>query len=279
MKDVIKTINLSELHAFPDNPFKVIENEELQLLVESIKQFGVISPLLVRPKDEGGYEIISGHRRVAACKQAGVDNIPAFIRNMSKDAAIIAVVDSNLQRENILPSEKAYAYKMKLEAIKHQGITSRQLGEKLSVAVISEDTKESERQIQRYIRLTKLIPQLLKLVDEYKIAFSPAVEISFLNEEEQINLLETIEIEDRTPSFSQAQRMKQLSLNGQLNMNMIFSIMSEEKPNEKEQIKFKTESIKSFFPKDYTSIQMQETIMKLLAEWQRKREQRNRDSR
>lgn len=281
MKDIINSISIDELHPFPDNPFKVLENEDFQSLTESIKNFGVISPLIVRPLDTGGYEIISGHRRKAACEKVGIEKVPAFVREMDRDAAIIALVDSNLHRENILPSEKAFAYKMKLEAIKRQGqrtdLTSRQLVGKLESAdIVGMESDESGRQVQRYIRLTELIPPVLQLVDEGKIAFSPAIELSYLVEEEQADLLETIESEDCTPSLSQAQRMKKLSQDGRLDMDMIFAIMTEEKPNQKEQIKLKKESIKDFFPKGYTAQQMEQVILKLLEDWQRRRE-RNRD--
>ena len=270
MKETIRAIPLSELHPFPENPYKVLDDEELQAMADSIRDYGVISPLVVRPRDEGGYEIISGHRRKKACEKAGIDTVPAFVRDMDRDTAVIALVDSNLHREHILPSEKAFAYKMKLEAIKHQGIACGQLVHK-SRDLVAENN-ESGRQVQRYIRLTELIPPILQMVDDGKIAFSPAVELSYLAEKEQYNLFETIESEDCTPSLSQAQRMKKLSQDGKLDMDMIFAIMTEEKPNQKEQIKLPKERIKNFFPKDYTAKQMEEVIMKLLADWQRKRE-------
>ena len=270
MKETIKAIPISELHPFPENPYKVLDDEELQAMADSIRDYGVISPLVVRPRDEGGYEIISGHRRKKACEKAGIDTVPAFVRDMDRDTAVIALVDSNLHREHILPSEKAFAYKMKLEAIKHQGIACGQLVHK-SRDLVSENN-ESGRQVQRYIRLTELIPPILQMVDDRRIAFSPAVELSYLAEKEQYNLLETIESEDCTPSLSQAQRMKKLSQDGKLDMDMIFAIMTEEKPNQKEQIKLPKDRIKKFFPKDYTAKQMEEIIMKLLADWQRKRE-------
>lgn len=283
MKETIQEIAVSDLFPFPEHPFKVIDNEELQALTESIKDYGVISPLVVRPREMGGYEIISGHRRKAACEKAGIEKIPAFVREMNRDTAIIALVDSNLHREHLLPSEKANAYKMKLEAIKRQGqrtdLTSRQLVGKLESAdIVGLEAEESGRQVQRYIRLTELIPPVLEMVDSTQIAFSPAVELSYLAEKEQLDLLETMESEERTPSLSQAQRMKKLSGENKLDMDTIFTIMTEEKPNEKEQIKLKKDSIKRYFPKDYTAQQMEQTIIKLLADWQRKR-QRNRDSR
>lgn len=270
MKKMIIEISISELHPFPENPYKVLDNEELQAMADSIRDYGVISPLVVRPRDEGGYEIISGHRRKRACELAGIDSVPTFVRDMDRDTAVIALVDSNLHREHILPSEKAFAYKMKLEAIKHQGIACGQLVHK-SRDLVAENN-ESGRQVQRYIRLTQLIPPLLQMVDDGRIAFSPAVELSYLAEKEQFDLLETIETEDCTPSLSQAQRMKMLSQEGKLDMDTIFAIMTEEKPNQKEQIKLPKERIKRFFPKNYTVKQMEEVIMKLLADWQRKRE-------
>lgn len=270
MKETIKAIPISELHPFPENPYKVLDDEELQAMADSIRDYGVISPLVVRPRGEGGYEIISGHRRKKACEKAGIDTVPAFVRDMDRDTAVIALVDSNLHREHILPSEKAFAYKMKLEAIKHQGKACGQLVHK-SRDLVAENN-ESGRQVQRYIRLTELIPPILQMVDDGRIAFSPAVELSYLAENEQHNLLETMESEDCTPSLSQAQRMKKLSQDGKLDMDTIFAIMTEEKPNQKEQIKLPKERIKKFFPKDYTAKQMEEIIMKLLADWQRKRE-------
>ena len=277
--ETIQAIKLTDLYSFPNNPFKVLDNEDLQAITESVKAYGIISPLVVRPRDEGGYEIIAGHRRLRACEKAGIDIIPAFVRSMDRDTAIIALVDSNLHREHILPSEKAFAYKMKLEAIKHQGVTCRQVVDKQKSAdILGKETDESGRQVQRYIRLTELIPSLLELVDNGQIAFSPAVELSYLAQKEQFDLLETIESEECTPSLSQAQRMKIISQDGKLDMDTIFTIMTEEKGNQKEQIKLKKESIKGFFPKNYSVQQMEQTIMKLLADWQRKRQQ-NRDSR
>ena len=238
----------------------------------------VISPLVVRPRESGGYEIISGHRRRAACEAAGLEAAPAFVRVMDDIAAVIALVDSNLQREHILPSEKAHAYKMKLDAIKRQGERTDlhnpgTYGQSVhkSRDIISDS--ESGRQVQRYVRLTELNPQILQLVDEGRIALSPAVELSYLTKDEQSDLLETMESEDRTPSLSQAHYMRRLSLEGRLDMDAIFTIMTEEKPNEKEQLKLKADNIRGFFPKGYTVAQMEQTIMKLLADWQRRREQ------
>jgi ParB family chromosome partitioning protein len=275
MKDTIKTIPIAELHPFPENPFAIREDIELQ---ESIRDYGVISPLVVRPLESGGYEIISGHRRKAACEAAGIAAVPAFVRELDRDTAVIALVDSNLHREHILPSEKAHAYKLKLDAIKHQGVACGQLVHK-SRDEISDS--ESGRQVQRYVRLTELIPEILQMVDEDKIAFSPAVELSYLTPQEQGNLLETMESEDRTPSHSQAIRMHRLSAERRLDMDTIFAIMTEEKPNQKEQVKLKTESIRQFFPKGYSPRQMQDVILRLLQDYQQKRlrAERNRDSR
>jgi ParB family chromosome partitioning protein len=255
MKETIRAIPLNELHPFPGNPYKVIDDEELQAMADSIRDYGVISPLVVHPRDEGGYEIIAGHRRKKACEKAWIDTVPAFVRDMDRDTAVIALVDSNLHREHILPSEKSFAYKMKLEAIKHQGIACGQLVHK-SRDLVAENN-ENGRQVQRYIRLTQLIPPILQMVDEGRIAFSPAVELSYLAEKEQYNLLETMESEDCTPSLSQAQRMKKLSQDGKLDMDMIFAIMTEEKPNQKEQIKLPKERIKKFFTPRLNSLQEQ----------------------
>ncbi|MBS6519238.1 MAG: ParB/RepB/Spo0J family partition protein [Clostridiales bacterium] len=275
MQETIKNINIDLLIPFENHPFKKrngIENEEL---TESVKENGLLEPIIVRSFSAGTYEIISGHRRVEVCKELGIQTIPAIVRDMTKDEAIIAMVDSNLQREHLLPSEKAFAYKMKLEATKHQGkATSRQVVGKLESAdKISES--ESGRQVQRYIRLTHLIPELLKLVDEERIAFTPAVELSYLPDNEQKILFEEIEYADATPSLSQAQRLRKFSEQGKLFIDTIFAVLSEEKPNQKEQVKFKTEDIRKYFPKSYTSLDMQKTIITLLEKWQRQRE-RNR---
>ena len=284
MKESIINIPLVDLHPFPENPYKVLDNEELQAMAESVRDCGVISPLVVRPLETGGYEIISGHRRKAACEKAGIEEIPAFVRDMDRDAAVIALVDSNLHREHILPSEKAHAYKLKLDAIKRKagrpgkGNSRQVVGNFESADIVGLEAADSGRQVQRYIRLTELIPQILQMVDDGEIAFNPAVELSYLLKEEQLNLLETMESEEATPSLSQAQRMKKLSQDGKLDMDTICGIMTEEKPNQKEQIKLPKERIKGFFPKSYTAQQMEQVILKLLAEWQRKRE-RSRDSR
>jgi ParB family chromosome partitioning protein len=281
MKERVIDIPLVDLHPFPGNPFSVREDAELQ---ESIRDYGVISPLVVRPLETGGYEIISGHRRKAVCEAAGIDKVPAFVRELDDTAAVIALVDSNLHREHVLPSEKAFAYKMKLDAIKRQGqrndLTSRQVVGRLESAdIVGLEANESGRQVQRYIRLTELNPQILRMVDDGIIAVSPAVELSYLTEREQADLLTTIASEDRTPSHAQAICMRKLSADGRLDMDAIFSIITEEKPNQKEQIKLKADNIRSFFPKGYTARQMEDTILKLLAEWQRKRAQRNRNAR
>lgn len=274
MQENVKNINIDLLVPFENHPFKKrdgIENEEL---TESVKENGLLEPIIVRSFSAGTYEIISGHRRVEACKELRIQTVPAIVREMTKDEAVIAMVDSNLQREHLLPSEKAFAYKMKLEALKHQGKTSRQVVGKLESAdKISES--ESGRQVQRYIRLTHLIPELLKLVDEERIAFTPAVELSYLSENEQRMLAEEIEYTDATPSLSQAQRLRKFSEQGKLSIDTIFAVLSEEKPNQKEQVKFKTEDIRKYFPKSYTSLDMQKTIISLLEKWQRQRE-RNR---
>ena len=247
--------------------------------MESIQKFGTLTPALARPLPEGGYELISGHRRLAACQVLGIETMPVIIREMSDDEAVIAMVDANLQREHILPSEKAFAYKMKLEAIKHQGITSRQVGEKLlSVTQVSKESDDSERQVQRYIRLTYLIPELLEMVDDGKIAFNPAVEISYLEQSEQRVLLNAMELNDCTPSHAQSIRLKKLSQEGVLQDQTIYDILAEQKPNQQEQYKFKREDIRKYFPKSYTDKQVCDTVIKLLEQWQRRRE-RDRDSR
>lgn len=275
----VQNIPLSELRPFKDHPFKVQNNEEMERMIESIRKVGAITPALARALPDGGYELISGHRRLAACQVLGIETMPVIVREMSDDEAVIAMVDANLQRETILPSEKAFAYKMKLEAIKHQGVTSRQLGEKLlSVTQVSKDSDDSERQIQRYIRLTYLIPELLSMVDENKIAFNPAVEISYLEQSEQRVLLDAMELNDCTPSHAQSIRLKKLSQESVLDDQMIYAVMSEEKPNQQEQIKFKREDLKKYFPAGYTDEQMRRDIIKGLELLKRQRE-RNRDAR
>ena len=274
----IQNIPLEDLQPFENHPFKVADNEEMKQMIESIERIGTISPALARPLDNGKYELISGHRRMAACKAAGLETMPVIVRDMSDDEAVVTMADANLQRETILPSEKAFAYKMKLEAIKHQGRTSRQVVGKSESADMVSDT-ESGRQVQRFIRLTELIPQLLEMVDEKKIAFNIGVELSYLEKSEQNDLLETIESEDCTPSLSQAQRMKKLSQSGELSVDVIFTIMTEEKANQKEQVRFMEEDIRKYFPRSYTKADMQKTIISLLEKWQRQRERNRRDER
>lgn len=273
-----KIVNINELHEFKDNPYQVKDNEDMEDLIESIKEYGVIEPLIVRNREKGGYEIVSGHRRKYACEKAGKTEVPVLVRDMDKNMAIITLVDSNLQRSDILPNEKAFAYKMKLGAIKHQGkrndLTSFQVGNKLSgktsAEIIADETGNSKTNIYRYIRLTELIKPLLQLVDDNKMALSPAVEISYLKEQEQKDLLETIESEDCTPSYSQAIRMKELSRQNKLDMDTIFNIMTEQKPNQKEQIKFKVENLKGYFPKGYSTKQMEDVIENLLKQYKQR---------
>ena len=275
----VRDIPLNELHPFKDHPFKIQSDEEMKRLIESIQKFGTLTPALARPLPEGGYELISGHRRLAACQVLGIETMPVIVREMSDDEAVIAMVDANLQREHILPSEKAFAYKMKLDAIKHQGKASVQVAEKLlSVEKVADDAGESKDQVRRYIRLTYLIPELLEMVDENKIAFNPAVEISYLEQSEQRVLLNAMELNDCTPSHAQAIRLKKLSQEGVLQDQTIYDILAEQKPNQQEQYKFKREDIRKYFPKSYTDKQVCDTVIKLLEQWQRRRE-RDRDSR
>ena len=282
-KQDFTVLKIEDLHPFPDNPFRVVEDNMLMELAESIKEFGMVTPIITRPKEDGnGYEIIAGQRRVRASELAGIDTVPAFVLPLDRDRAIITLVDSNIQRENILPSERAFAYKMKLEAMKRQGyrtdLTSSQLGTKLRTdETVAQGFGVGKTTVQRFIRLTELIPPILQMVDEEKIALTPAVELSFLKKDEQENLLITMESEDATPSLSQAQRMKKLSQQGRLDMDTIFAIMTEEKANQKETIKFSADRIKKYFPKNTTPKQMEDFIIRLLErELQRKR---NRDSR
>ena len=282
-KQDFTVLKIKDLHPFPDNPFHVGTDETLMEMAESIKEFGIVTPIITRPKEDGnGYEVIAGQRRVRASELAGIDTIPAFVLPLDRDRAIITLVDSNLQRENILPSERAFAYKMKLEAMKRQGfrtdLTSPQVGQKLtSVEQLARQGADSRTQIQRFIRLTELIPPILRMVDEGRIALTPAVELSFLKKDEQENLFATMESEEATPSLSQAQRMKKLSQQGRLDMDTIFAIMTEEKGNQKETVKIGMEKLKKYFPRGTTPKQMEETILRLLErELQRKR---NRESR
>ena len=282
-KQDFKVLKTADLYPFPDNPFHVAEDEMLSELAESIKEFGIVTPIITRPKEDGnGYEIIAGQRRVRASELAGINTVPAFVLPLDRDRAIITLVDSNLQRENILPSERAFAYKMKSEAMKRQGfrtdLTSSQVGTKLRTDdKVAQGFGVGRMTVQRFIRLTELIPPILQMVDEGKIALTPAVELSFLKKGEQKNLFATMESEEATPSLSQAQRMKSLSQSGRLDMDMIFSIMTEEKGNQKETVKIGMERLKKYFPKGTTPKQMEDTIIKLLErELQRKR---GRDSR
>ena len=282
-KQDFKVLKTKDLYPFPDNPFHVAEDETLSELAESIKEFGIVTPIITRPKEDGnGYEVIAGQRRVRASELAGINTVPAFVLPLDRDRAIITLVDSNLQRENILPSERAFAYKMKCEAMKRQGfrtdLTSSQVVTKLRTDdKVAQGFGVGRMTVQRFIRLTELIPPILQMVDEGKIALTPAVELSFLKKDEQENLFATMESEEATPSLSQAQRMKQLSQSGQLDMDTIFAIMTEEKGNQKETLKINTSKLKKYFPKNTTPKQMEETIIKLLErELQRKR---GRDSR
>ena len=269
---------VEKLRPFDGHPFKVVDNEEMDQLTWSILTQGLLTPLVVRPLDNGEYEVISGHRRLHACKKAGIETVPALIYAIDRDAAAIALVDSNLQREHILPSEKAFAYKLKLEAMNHQGRTSGQVGQKWTRDEIAEG--ESGRQVQRYIRLTNLIPGVLQKVDEGRIALTPAVELSYLTDAEQEDLLETMESEDCTPSLSQAIQMKALSQSGQLDMDTIFHIMTQPKANQQEKISFKVSELRDFFPRHYTAAQMmQEIILAIKERQQRLQRQRNRDAR
>lgn len=276
----IKEVELSKLLPFPDHPFRVLEDESMREMAESIREYGVLMPLVVRPVEEGVYEIISGHRRKYACEIIGKETVPVIVRELDRDASIIMMVDSNLQRENILPSERAAAYKMKLEAIKRQGqrndLTSCQVGTKLrSDEKIAEETEESARTVQRYIRLTELSPELQQMVDEKKIAMTPAVEISYLKPEEQKLLVETIESEQATPSLSQAKRMKQMSREGTLTDDTMLSVMSEQKKPEKNEIVLPYDALAKFFPKNYTPHQMERMIYKLLENWQKKKQRQH----
>lgn len=275
----VKSIPLDELHPFKNHPFKILNNEEMERMIESIRKVGTITPALARPLPDGGYELISGHRRLAACQVLGIETMPVIVREMSDDEAVIAMVDANLQRETILPSEKAFAYKMKLEAVKHQGVTSRQVGEKLlSVTQVSKDSDDSERQIQRYIRLTYLIPELLSMVDDNKIAFNPAVEISYLDRDEQLILLDAINMNDCTPSHAQSIRLKKMSQDGLLTADAVYAVLSEEKPNQREQIKLPRDELRKYFPQNYSDEQIKRDILKGLELLKRQRE-RNRDAR
>lgn len=276
---MIQIIDIDLLIPFENHPFKKRSGIEQQELTESIKENGLLEPIIVRPFPAGKYEIISGHRRVEACKALGITSVPVTTKELTKDEAIVQMVDSNIHREHILPSEKAFAYKMKLEAIKHQGkSTSRQVVGKSESADEISDT-ESGRNVQRYIRLTYLIPELLKLVDEERIAFTTAVKISYLSEYEQRTLFDQIEFADATPSLSQAQRLRKFSEQGRYSTDVVFAVLCEEKPNQKEQVRFMEDDIRKYFPKNYTKSDMQKTIISLLEKWQRQRERNRRDER
>ena len=279
-REQVQQIPIGELFPFKDHPFKVLDDESMQRTVESVEQYGVLSPLIARPRPEGGYEIISGHRRQHAAQLAGLDTLPVIVRNMDDDAAVLLMVDSNLQRENILPSERAFAYKMKLEALKNQGarsdLTSDQVGQKLwSVEQVANDAGESKTQIQRFIRLTNLIPELLDMVDEKKIAFNPAVELSYLDESQQRDFLEAMEDTQNAPSFSQAQQLKKMAQQGEFSYEKAFDVMGQEKKSEKDTVTIKNETLRKYFPRSYTPKQMEEKIIQLLDAWQKKQQRRN----
>ena len=282
--NTVITVNANKLKPFKDHPYQVNANEDMDRLVESIKEKGVLTPLIIRPlENTDEFEVISGHRRLYAAQKAGITELPAFVHNISRDEAVVEMVDSTIQRETILPSEKAKAYKMKNDALKRQGkrtdLTSRQVGEKLwSISAVAENASDSERQIQRYIRLTNLIPEFLEKVDEEKIALTPAVEISYLSEQEQYDLLETMESEDCTPSLSQAQQLKKLSQQGNLDMDSIFKIMSQPKANQKEKISFEADELRKYFPKSYTDNDIKEALVSLAAQY-KARKSRDRDTR
>ena len=279
-REQVQQIPIDELHPFTNHPFKVLDDEAMTRTVESIAQYGVLAPLIARPRPEGGYEIISGHRRQYAAKLAGLDTLPVIVRQMSDDAAVILMVDSNLQREHILPSERALAYKMKLEALKNQGarsdLTSCQVGTKFRAdESLAEDSGESARNVQRFIRLTNLIPELLDMVDEKKIAFNPAVELSYLDESQQRDFLEAMEDTQNAPSLSQAQQLKKMAQQGEFSYEKAFDVMGQEKRSEKDTVTIKNETLRKYFPRSYTSKQMEEKIIQLLDAWQKKQQRRN----
>ena len=276
-KEQRREMRLSDLHPFEGHPFKVLDDELMEQTVESIKQIGVVSPLIVRPDPEGGFEILSGHRRLHAAQLAGLETVPVIVKEMDDDAAIIFMVDSNLQRENILPSERAFSYKMKLEAMKHQGqrgdLTSDQVGQKSwAVNQLADDANESKTQVQRFIRLTNLIPEILEMVDEKKIAFNPAVELSYLKTSEQKEFLEAMDYAQASPSLSQAQRLKKLSQEGGCTLDAMCEVMNEIKKDELDHVTIKNEVLRKYFPKSYTPKQMQDTIIRLLEKWQRSKQ-------
>ena len=280
-REQVQQIPIGELFPFKDHPFKVLDDESMQRTVESVEQYGVLSPLIARPRPEGGYEIISGHRRQHAAQLAGLDTLPVIVRQMDDDAAVLLMVDSNLQRENILPSERAFAYKMKLEAIKNQGarsdLSSGQIVQKskLSIERVAEDAGEGYKTVQRFIRLTNLVPELLDMVDEKKIAFNPAVELSYLDEAQQRDFLEAMNDTQNAPSLSQAQRLKKLAQEGHFSYDVAFAVMGEEKKDELDKVVIKNDTLRKYFPRSYTPKQMEDTIIKLLDQWQRKQQRQN----
>ena len=282
-REQVQQIPIGELFPFKNHPFKVLDDESMQRTVESVEQYGVLSPLIARPRPEGGYEIISGHRRQHAAQLAGLDALPVIVRQMDDDAAVLLMVDSNLQRENILPSERAFAYKMKLEALKNQGarsdLTCGQFGHKLNGAkardIVADESGDNARNVQRFIRLTSLIPELLDMVDEKKIAFNPAVELSYLDESQQRDFLEAMNDTQNAPSLSQAQRLKRLAQEGHFSYDVAFAVMGEEKKDELDKVVIKNDTLRKYFPRSYTPKQMEDTIIKLLDQWQRKQQRQN----
>ena len=282
-REQVQQIPIGELFPFEDHPFKVLDDESMQRTVESVEQYGVLSPLIARPRPEGGYEIISGHRRQHAAQLAGLETLPVIVRNMDDDAAVLLMVDSNLQRENILPSERAFAYKMKLEALKNQGarsdLTCGQFGHKLIGAkardIVADESGDNARNVQRFIRLTSLIPELLDMIDKKKIAFNPAVELSYLDESQQRDFLEAMNDTQNAPSLSQAQRLKKLAQEGHFSYDVAFAVMGEEKKDELDKVVIKNDTLRKYFPRSYTPKQMEDTIIKLLEQWQRKQQRQN----
>ena len=282
-REQVQQIPIGELFPFKNHPFKVLDDESMQRTVESVEQYGVLSPLIARPRPEGGYEIISGHRRQHAAQLAGLETLPVIVRNMDDDAAVLLMVDSNLQRESILPSERAFAYKMKLEALKNQGarsdLTCGQIGHKLNGAkardIVADESGDNARNVQRFIRLTNLVPELLDMVDEKKIAFNPAVELSYLDESQQRDFLEAMNDTQNAPSLSQAQRLKKLAQEGHFSYDVAFAVMGEEKKDELDKVVIKNDTLRKYFPRSFTPKQMEDTIIKLLDQWQRKQQRQN----
>lgn len=276
----VQQIRISDIHPFKNHPFKVVDDALMQETVDSIMQFGVLNPTIIRPDPGGGYEMVAGHRRLHASDLAGKDTIPAIVRNLTDDEAVILLVDTNLQRENISPMERAQAYKMKMEALKHQGqrtdLTSTQVGRKLETAeIIAQQTGESKNQVRRFVRLTELVPELQTMVDKNELAFNPAVELSYLKPEEQKGVLDAMEYSQNTPSLSQAQRLKKLSREGKCTQDAMYAVMSEEKKDELDRVTLKSDTLRKYFPKNYTPQQMERVIIKLLDQWQKKRQHQN----